>query len=109
MATIGEYTNEVINRLRLPFGAAELASIYIKNGLLESDQLTADNIRIMDFTIVSIVPEMLLTPDKATGDTSLKWDRDAVLSYYHLKCAEYGIPDALAEPPSEINDLSWMH
>lgn len=109
MATIGEYVNEVMAKTRLPLGAAELAAVYLKNGVDPTESLSLENVSAMDIAFIYIIPDLLLMPDKQTGDTSLKWDRGAVLSWYRLKCAEYGLPDDQAEPPSEINDLSWMH
>jgi len=106
MATIGEYIDEIVKDLRLPLGIAALSSFYVKNGVSSTDELTKDNIEKMDIALIGVIPTLLLMPDKTTGDTSLKWDRSAVLSYYRLKCAEYGIPDDQATPPNEIIDIS---
>lgn len=100
MATIGDYVNELLAKYRLPLGMAELAVIYLKTGVVSTDEISVENIYAMEVVLVSIIPDLLLTPDKQTGDTSLKWDRNAVLNWYKIKCAELGLPDLLTESSS---------
>lgn len=100
MATIGEYVNELLAKFRLPLGTAELAVIYLKTGVVSTEDISEANIYAMEVVLVSIIPDLLLTPDKQTGDTSLKWDRNAILNWYKIKCAELGLPDVLSEENS---------
>lgn len=105
MATIGDYIKEELEAVRIPLGTAQLASLYLKNGVVSTEEITTENMETMEKALLSVIPKLLLMPDKTTGDTSLKWDRSAVLNYYKLKCDEYGIVDNLNEE-STITDIS---
>lgn len=109
MSTIGDYLNEELSQYRLPLGETQLEALYLKNEVVPGDTLSTENMQVMDIALIGIIPKLLLSPDKQTGDTSLKWDRSSILAYYRLKCAEYGLPDDMYSENS-INDSftnSW--
>lgn len=106
--TIGDYINDELSGAKITLKESQLFALYTKNGVKADDELTEENLRAMDIAVIGIIPKLLIGADKATGDTSLKWDRNAILAYYRLKCAEYGLPDDQDQEASEINDVSNM-
>lgn len=106
--TIGDYINDELVTSGVPLTPAQLAALYLKNGVSSTDELTNDNMRVIEIAILGVIPKLLLEPDKTTGDTSRKWDKNGVLAYYRLKCAEYGIPDDQYQEGGSISDLSCI-
>ncbi len=105
MATIGDYVKEQITALRLPIGTNKLEMMFMKNEVVSTANVTIENAETMDIAILNVIPELLLVPDKQTGDTSIKWDKDAIINYYNLKTSELGLPNLLSQENS-INDAS---
>lgn len=101
MATIGDYIKVKFSKFRVNLDPVELEVILENAGLSADTVYSKDLMLSVETLILNIIPELLLTPDKQTGDTSLKWDRTAILNYYKLKTKEFGLPDLISEEEQE--------
>lgn len=108
MITIGDYIKSKFARFRVNLENEELGVLLINNSLNADSPYTKELFLQVEIAIVNVIPDLLLMPDKQTGDTSLKWDRSAIAKYYSIKCKEFDLPDLLADPiePNEIHDIS---
>lgn len=100
MITIGDYIKDEIAGIKLPLTASQLKALFLKNDIDQDSELTADNLQKAEISILNVIPKLLLTPDKKQGDSSLTWDRKAIVNYYNIKCDEYGLPNQITEENS---------
>ena len=100
METIGDYIQELITSLRLPIGSIQLATLFLKNNIVASDEMSLESIEMMDIAILEVIPQLLLVPDKKTGDTSITWDKEAIINYYNLRTDQLGLPNMLSQENS---------
>lgn len=105
MATIGDYIKSKFSKFRIELDNIELEILLTNSGLTADGVYTKEQYFQVESAIIGMIPELLLMPDKTTGDTSLKWDRNAIRAYYKLKCSELGLPDVLSVENS-ITDVS---
>lgn len=103
--TLAEFISSKLKSFRLQITNEELeVSIEALGG--ESDSpLTASTMLIAKKVIVSVIPELLLTPDISQGDFSQKFDRNAIMAYYSFLCEEIGEENKLSRQP-RIYDAS---
>lgn len=107
MATFGNYIDEKISLRRLPIGEVTRAEIFLKTGLNPDDNMTLEGNLLIEIQLLYVIAELLLTPDKKQGDSSITYDREAIVNYYNLRTAELGLPNVL-EQENSINDASFI-
>ena len=107
MATIGDYVNEIIKDLRLPIGDVALQALFLNAGISNETEMAQENILTMEIALLVVIPKLLLIPDKKQGDSSITWDKQAIVNYYNIRTAELGLPNVL-EQENSINDASYI-
>ena len=63
------------------------------------EEITDDNKRDIQISIVRFIPELLLQPNISEGGVSINYDKVALRDYYNIKCKEYGITNVLTRTP----------
>lgn len=112
--TTGGYIASKLSRLRIFLDANELSVAYTNAGITGNENYTVSLKPVIDKFFYDIIPELLAMPDKTQGDTSLKWDRPAIKSFYSIVAGNLDLPNQLPEVIAEmplkptITDKSYL-
>lgn len=92
MTTIGDYITNKLRQFELTVTADDIT---VAGFDPNADISTTDPKKVM----VMLIPDLLVTPDRTQGSTSVKYDRSAILKYYSWLCAQTGQEDTLTDKP----------
>jgi hypothetical protein len=93
------YITSELSDIGIELTELQLNQAMARAGISEPDQYnwSDETVDVMAKKIlVRVIPKLLLQVDITEGGYSIKHNREGILAYYTLLCAELGIPNALS-------------
>ena len=106
MATIREYLQFKLRRLKTNIDDEGLDFLATQTGVSMSDVFTVDNSKTTDAVLLAVIPEILALPDLSERDWSQKYDRGAIIQYCAILSKSLNLPNPFATDEGTIEDAS---
>ena len=103
MATIKEVIEANLADFGFEVSAVTLDSHFVKTGGVSSDVYSADNAKVADKVMYSIIPLLLLMPEVSEGQFSKKYNVAGITTYYKSLCIDLNLPDKLNPQPKIVD------
>ena len=108
MIGVREFVEAKLQRIGVRLGSGELDALMIDAGFVlsgEPQEYTTSNANQAKAAVLSALSDILLMPDIAEGDLSIKYDRAAIATYCATLRTELGIADTTA---ATVTDKSYL-
>lgn len=103
MATIKEVILSQCADFGFEVSEITLDAHFVKTGGVSSDVYSADNAKVADKVMYSIIPLLLLMPEVSEGQFSKKYNVAGITTYYKSLCIDLNLPDKLNPQPKIVN------
>ena len=95
MTTISVFIKAKFEKFGVNISDSEIEFAGLNFGFDPTEELTVSNTTSAKLAIVSMIPEMLLIPNKSEGGYSISMNNPGMKDYYSFLCDELGIENKL--------------